>query len=177
MVDGRPCTLEILDTAGREEYATFRDQHIHYGDVFVLAYSVTSRSSFSHIRKHYDHIKEIKSGRNLDTTRQQTSPFLLRPCHSPVILIGTKSDLGSQREVSLKEGRTLAKSLNCWFIETSAKYDLDVERTFNDAVRCFRQQNSASGNQTARTFSRARKSPNRLLGPARWMNRSKCGVM
>ena len=90
MVDDRACILEILDSAGREKYATLRDQHICDGDAFILAYSVTSRSSFSHIRAHYNHIKEIKVMAFSKTIQQSPTQ---RPCHSPVILVGTKSDL------------------------------------------------------------------------------------
>ena len=42
-VDGRPCILEIMDTAGREEHSPLRDQYIRDGDAILLICSVTSR--------------------------------------------------------------------------------------------------------------------------------------
>jgi len=174
VVDERPCTLEILDTAGREEYTTFRDQYIRDGNAFILAYSVTSWSSFSHIRAHYNHIKEVKNGMSIDKTIQQS--HTQRLCHSPIILVGTKNDLQAQREVSLRQGRMLAKSLNCWFTETSAKSDVDIEKTFSDVVRCFRQQNLHCG-QAVPASSQSSKVPGRLFRPKQWKNGLRCVVM
>ncbi|KAJ2507863.1 Ras GTPase ras2, partial [Coemansia sp. RSA 2049] len=45
-VDGEPCMLEILDTAGQEEYAAMRDYQIRTGDCFVIVYSITDLDSF-----------------------------------------------------------------------------------------------------------------------------------
>ena len=44
------------------------------------------------------------------------------------ILIGTKVDLEEQREVSLEQGRALAKEMNMPFFETSAKEGTNVQR-------------------------------------------------
>lgn len=162
VVDGCHCALEIVDTAGREEYAALHDQYISDGDAFIIAYSVTSRTSFSHIRAYYNHIKDIKEEMRVNMIIKW-SPSQ-HPLNSPVILVGTKNDLKAQREVSVEEGRMLAKSLNCLFIETSAKYDADVGKMFHDVVRCFRRQNPPSGLETPAS-SRSRKALGRLLGP------------
>ena len=61
-VDGRPCILEIMDTAGREENSPLRDQYIRDGEAFILVYSVTSRSSFLRIRDLYLQIMRVKIG-------------------------------------------------------------------------------------------------------------------
>jgi GTPase KRas protein len=61
VVDNRPCILEIIDTAGRGEYAALREDYIRDGDAFIIAYSVTSRKSFSHVRAYYNNIKQVKA--------------------------------------------------------------------------------------------------------------------
>jgi GTPase KRas protein len=38
--------LDILDTAGQEEYSSVREQYIRTGDGFLIVYSITDRSSF-----------------------------------------------------------------------------------------------------------------------------------
>lgn len=43
--------LEVLDTAGQEEYTALRDQWIRDGEGFILVYSITSRNSFKRIEK------------------------------------------------------------------------------------------------------------------------------
>ncbi|XP_027500908.1 ras-related protein Rap-2a isoform X2 [Corapipo altera] len=53
----------------------------------------------------------------------------------PVILVGNKVDLESEREVSLSEGRALAEEWGCPFMETSAKSKTMVDELFAEIVR------------------------------------------
>ncbi|KAJ7860200.1 P-loop containing nucleoside triphosphate hydrolase protein [Mycena olivaceomarginata] len=41
--------VEVIDTAGQEEYATLRDQWVREGQGFILIYSITSRSTFDRL--------------------------------------------------------------------------------------------------------------------------------
>ena len=45
-VDHTPCVLEILDTAGTEQFASMRDLYIKNGQGFVVAYSLTNHQTF-----------------------------------------------------------------------------------------------------------------------------------
>merc|ERR1711975_132070 len=47
--DGQTCLLDILDTAGQEEYSSIRDLYVHTGQCFMLVYAINSRSSFDNI--------------------------------------------------------------------------------------------------------------------------------
>jgi GTPase KRas protein len=158
VVDNRPCILEIIDTAGRGEYAALREDYIRDGDAFIIAYSVTSRKSFSHVRAYYNNIKQVKKDMEVEHTLK-LSPSK-RPVRSPIILVGTKTDVQAQREVSYKEGRMLSKSLDCWFYETSPKCGSDVERAFSDVIRCFRQEN-LPGHPKPSASKRSRKGQHR----------------
>lgn len=53
----------------------------------------------------------------------------------PVILVGNKVDLESEREVSSSEGRALAEEWGCPFMETSAKSKTMVDELFAEIVR------------------------------------------
>ncbi|XP_073768491.1 ras-related protein Rap-2a isoform X3 [Danio rerio] len=53
----------------------------------------------------------------------------------PVILVGNKVDLESEREVSVQEGQALAEEWGCPFIETSAKSKTMVDELFAEIVR------------------------------------------
>lgn len=45
-VDGSPCVLEILDTAGTEQFASMRDLYIKNGHGFIVMYSLTNHQTF-----------------------------------------------------------------------------------------------------------------------------------
>jgi GTPase SAR1 family protein len=53
----------------------------------------------------------------------------------PMIIVGNKSDLADQREVSEAEGEEFAKANSALFIETSAKLQVNVNEAFNRLVR------------------------------------------
>ena len=81
----------------------------------ILLYSTTSRSSFKEVSR---------TCRELPLNATEDRNLVL-------ILVGTKSDDKSSREVSPEEGRALACELGCRaFFETSAKSGENV----NDAV-------------------------------------------
>merc|ERR1711939_199521 len=59
-IDGQSCMLEVLDTAGQEEYTALRDQWIRDGEGFVLVYDISSRASFARIEKLHRQIQRVK---------------------------------------------------------------------------------------------------------------------
>lgn len=121
-----------MDTAGDGTDAALHEDHFRDGEAFIIAYSVASRASFSNVRAYYNQIKKVKHDMSIENTLQQSPSH--RPCRSPIVLVGTKKDLRSRREVSAREGRILAQSLDCWFYETSAKYNAGVEKTDRKSV-------------------------------------------
>ena len=144
--------LEVLDTAGQEEYTALRDQWIRDGEGFVLVYSITSRSSFSRIQRFHSQIQRVKDSSNAGSpTAAGYLGSPLSPSMSggsgwpaPVMLVGNKSDRVTEREVSTQEGTYLAKELGCDFVEASAKNCINVEKAFYDVVRNLRKQKQES---------------------------------
>ncbi|KAF4447144.1 hypothetical protein F53441_9289 [Fusarium austroafricanum] len=124
-VDGLNCMLEILDTAGQEEYTVLRDEWIRTSEAIVIVYSIASRSSFSRVKLFHQQIQRVRS--------QPT----------PICLVGNKSDRVTEREVSTTEGFELALSLGIeLFVECSAKNAINIEKAFYDLVRSLRAQKS-----------------------------------
>jgi GTPase KRas protein len=143
--------LEVLDTAGQEEYTALRDQWIRDGEGFVLVYSITSRSSFTRIQRFYSQIQRVKDSSNAGSPT--AGGYLSSPMSpssggsgwpAPVMLVGNKSDRVTEREVSTQEGTYLAKELGCDFVEASAKNCINVEKAFYDVVRNLRKQKQES---------------------------------
>ena len=117
-VDAAPSVLEILDTAGTEQFASMRDLYVKNGQGFLIIYSITSLQSFQDIRIMKEHIMRVK-----------------RTDRVPIVLVGNKNDLERQREVLHTEGQALAKSWGCPFIEASAKNSKLVNEVFIEVVR------------------------------------------
>ncbi|KAJ4306141.1 RAS2 protein [Collariella sp. IMI 366227] len=133
VIDNQACMLEVLDTAGQEEYTALRDQWIRDGEGFVLVYSISSRSSFTRIKRFHHQIQRGRRSR--------------RPTPSapvPIMLVGNKSDRIAEREVSTQEGHALARELGCEFVEASAKNYINVDKAFYDVVRILRRQRQAA---------------------------------
>ncbi|KAJ3439316.1 ras-like protein rasd [Anaeramoeba flamelloides] len=113
VIEGETCILDILDTAGSEEFSMMKDTYLLEGEGFLIVYSIVSRNSFDEVRSFYELITRAKDSEDV-----------------PIVIVGNKADLEFDRQVSQCEGMDFAKSLNCSFIETSAKSNLNVEEAF-----------------------------------------------
>ncbi|KAI0811411.1 ras small monomeric GTPase [Xylaria sp. FL0933] len=151
VIDGSACMLEVLDTAGQEEYTALRDQWIRDGEGFVLVYSISSRSSFTRIKRFHHQIQRVKESCQSSPTTYPGSPIAAAvPASSvPIMLVGNKSDRVTEREVSTQEGHALARELGCEFVEASAKNCINVEKAFYDVVRILRRQREAASRPPA----------------------------
>lgn len=116
--------MDILDTAGQEEYSAMREQYMRAGEGFLLVYSIVSRSSFLEIQAFHQQILRVKD----------RDWF-------PVVLVGNKQDMEAQRAVSMADGKELALSFGCHFLETSARYRINVDEAFYALVRTIRDEN------------------------------------
>ncbi|KAI0346595.1 ras-domain-containing protein [Trametopsis cervina] len=124
VIDDEVALLDVLDTAGQEEYGAMREQYMRTGEGFLLVYSITSRNSFEEISTFYQQILRVK---DMD--------------QFPVIIVANKCDLEYERQVGMNEGRDLAKHFGCKFIETSAKQRINVDEAFTNLVREIRKYN------------------------------------
>jgi len=137
-IDGKEGVIEILDTAGQEEYSYMRDRYMRSGQGFICVYSITDRNSFEDVKKYKKKLWIIK-----DTDESQKIPF---------ILVGNKLDLADQqRKVSKEEGEEFAKSFGAVFFESSAKDDINVDIIFESIVREIRKDRDAKGYKLEKT--------------------------
>lgn len=116
-VDEQDSVLAIMDTSGQHEWAN-PDFYKHAGQGFVLVYSTTSKWSYNEIMRVFNEICTAKDSAKV-----------------PMILVGNKSDLEDQREVTTTEGADLAFTLKIPFFETSAKMRVNVDEVFQGVLR------------------------------------------
>lgn len=131
VIDDEVALLDVLDTAGQEEYSAMREQYMRTGEGFLLVYSITDRQSFEEIMTFQQQILRVKDKDNF-----------------PMIVVGNKCDLDGERQVSTQEGQNLARQFDCKFIETSAKSRINVDNAFYDIVREIRRYNKEMSSYT-----------------------------
>jgi len=125
LVDDRVAFFEVLDTAGQEEYWTaLASQWIRFGQGFLLLFSITSRSSFEEAVRLRNQILMVKD------VDERDAP--------PMVLVGTKADLASERQVETKEAEELAKSWGIEYFESSSRTRQNVTEPFFGIARMIR---------------------------------------
>lgn len=83
MIDDEVALLDVLDTAGQEEYSAMREQYMRTGEGFLLVYSITSRSSYEEIMTFQQQILRVKD-----------------KDYFPIIVVANKCDLEGERQVT-----------------------------------------------------------------------------
>jgi len=124
-IDNTVALLDILDTAGQEEFASMQDQWIREGKGFLLVYTITSQQSFDEMKTFYKSILRTKDADKV-----------------PLVIAGNKCDLrdiNDPNQVSTADGKALAAEWGCPFFETSAKDKINNEECFYEVVREIRK--------------------------------------
>jgi Ras-related protein Rap-1A len=169
-VDGEACSLEVLDTAGTEQFKAINEYYIKGGTGFILVFSLTQEVTMreiEHLRQQIHLIKgvpaaalPIPASSNASTmSRPSTSGGMASPSTSgrrssagrpgsagggspgaiapgiPLVVVGTKSDLTHEREVSREMITRMSTLWGVPFYETSAKRDWNIKEVFEDVVR------------------------------------------
>ncbi|XP_071081331.1 circularly permutated Ras protein 1-like [Haliotis cracherodii] len=121
--DKMECMLDILDTAGQEEYSAMRDLYTRSAQGFIIVYDITNRESFEEATAMFTFLETSKQGEKIYA-----------------VLCGNKSDLDVQRVVSTAEGNDLAIKKNVPFKETSAKTGENVTEAIEALLRTIPRQ-------------------------------------
>jgi small GTP-binding protein len=111
--DKKKVKLQIWDTAGQEKYRSLAKIFYQSAAVAVLVYDITLKKSFEQIKEYW--VKEIKENAPEDII---------------IAIAANKSDDYLNQEVTMDEGKELAKSLDALFICTSAKLGNGIDDLF-----------------------------------------------
>ena len=118
IIDSKIIKLQIWDTCGQEMYRSLIANFYRNASLAMMVYSINSKESFSHINTW---IKEVKL---------QSHPDI------KIILIGNKSDLEENRQVTIEDAKEFIKENEIsFFQETSAKTGKNTKEVFEEAAK------------------------------------------
>ena len=127
--DNNDVKVQIWDTAGQEKYRSITSSYYKGAQGCLLVYDITKKKSFDNIDKWYSELKS-NSDEKIYT-----------------MLLGNKSDLEENREVSIEEAEKKAKNFNIAFMETSAYNGNNINKAFNELINNVYQNNKHAFNQ------------------------------
>lgn len=146
MVDGKPISLGLWDTAGQEDYDRLRPLSYPQTDVFLICFSIVSPPSFDNVRA-----KVRKAHRSNAAPLMMLQWFPEIEHHAPgvpIILVGTKLDLREDRAtaealrakkmepVSYEQALSVAKEIRAVkYLECSALTQRNLKSVFDEAIR------------------------------------------
>ncbi|CAL5223554.1 g6087 [Coccomyxa viridis] len=110
--DGTTVKFEIWDTAGQERYASLAPLYYRGASAACVVYDITNAESFQKAKHWVSELQKNASGAIV------------------IILVGNKSDLTEQREVTTESGQEYAERNSMLFMETSAKTAANVAAIF-----------------------------------------------
>lgn len=104
--------LQIWDTAGQERFKTITSAYYKGAHGIIVTYDITDKGSFHDVE---NWLAEVDKHCTENVSK---------------LLVGNKSDLEEQRQVSRDEGKAVAEKLGMNFIETSARDGTNVSEMF-----------------------------------------------
>ncbi|MDP2434170.1 MAG: hypothetical protein Q8P67_00325, partial [archaeon] len=107
--------FEILDTAGGWEDTSLRNESYHRYPHYLIVYAINSRASFDEVDSIAESIMRVRGVEWLPST----------------VVLGNKSDLEEERQVSVVAGQQKARKYRTRFMETSAKDRINIDEAFH----------------------------------------------
>jgi small GTP-binding protein len=110
--------IQIWDTAGQEKFHNLICSYFRDCCMAILVFDITDYRSFQKIDYWIDEFERY----SLDEKRK------------PLMLVGSKSDAESIREVTKEEAINKAIDIGCEYIECSAKENINIEDVFQKTI-------------------------------------------
>lgn len=121
-IHGDKVKLQCWDTAGQEKYRSITQSYYRNADAVIMVFDLTNQGSFASVP------------RWLTDVQRFTKRNVLK------VLVGNKTDLrGAKRMVNTRSAANLAEFEDLFYIETSAKWDDNVETLFTEVAEQLRE--------------------------------------
>ena len=111
-IEGHSIKAQIWDTAGQERYKAITSAYYKGAKGAFIVYDITRKNSFDSIDKWISDVTAVADKK------------------ISIVLIGNKSDLEDQRQVTKEQGEDKANKLEVAFLETSAFSGENLEKAF-----------------------------------------------
>lgn len=129
-LDDKTIRLQLWDTAGQERFRSLIPSYIRDSRVAIVVYDITKKKSFEFIDKWIEDVKNERGEENVI-----------------LCIVGNKSDLNDERQVSTEEGEQKAKILGAnIFMETSTKVGYNVKNLFKKIAKSLPEFQDDSNN-------------------------------
>ena len=115
--DGSLVNVRIMDTAGMEVFRSINSSYYKSANCCLLVYDITKIESFNDCELYYN--EKIKQN---------------CPKNIPVILLGNKTDLETERKVRPEDAANFALKFNYIFMETSCLKNENVADAFETLI-------------------------------------------
>lgn len=113
--------LQMWDSSGQERYKCMTSTYLRGANIIILMYDITNKESFNNLESHMTNIKDLSE---------------VQLC-----ILGNKLDLvednSNLRAVNSQAGLDFASKYNALFLEVSAKNNINVHSSINEAVGCW----------------------------------------
>ena len=113
---GKIYKIQIWDTAGNEQFRSITRTYYKNSVCAIVVYDISRRETFDNV---INWIEDCK---------------LNSPKSVFIILVGNKSDLEEDRQVTTEEGEEFANRYGIRFFETSAKNSININEVFSESI-------------------------------------------
>lgn len=128
LLDGEEVQIDILDTAGQEDYAAIRDNYFRSGEGFLCIFSITEDESFQATQDFRSVFYAFWRIRIICVAFREQILRVKNDENIPFLLVGNKCDLEERRKVTFQEASDRAKQWGVTYVETSAKTREHVDK-------------------------------------------------
>ena len=115
-IKGKIYKIQIWDTAGNEQFRSITRTYYKNSVCAIVVYDISRRETFDNV---INWIEDCK---------------LNSPKSVFIILVGNKSDLEEDRQVTTEEGEEFANRYGIRFFETSAKNSININEIFSESI-------------------------------------------